>query len=594
MRHRWTSTFSGSGRALVLFLAAWSFLNLLPFLPALASPLPRSPYFPLNVEVLVLVTAVVYTAGTRWESLARAAAGAGLALLVMYETYDAAVYAAFGRSGILYEDIRFVDNLGYLAFNMMSWRGAAGVALALVGAVALGWLARRALRALSRTGRLAGCRSLLLAAHLVAWPLVTAIGPALEMGPVNITYQTSNERSRVRTTVASAAANLQASLRLRSMIDSLATAPVDTTYTAYDTLTLAQRPPIYLFAVESYGSVLNARRGLRGPYRNLMRRTQETLARSGWHMATARCRVPVRGGRSWLSIASLLTGVRVEHQLLYSQFQSEAADSTGQVPHFVDFLDGQGYRTVALQPFTFERPGLPVQNTYDFDRTMYRADLNYQGPSYGLADAPDQYSLHFTHERVLTGRRDPFFLFFETVDSHSLWNYGLPPYPEDWRQFNSEETAVRSPSRKEGVEPPVFLPDSITRPVIYDQAAPHRYLRHIAHDLRVLREYLVEKAPDGSLVVLLGDHQPPLLDAKDMTVPIHIMSTDSTLVELPTEHGFSEGLLLTEKSRTVRQEGLYSFLVRLLAAYDRGGAAADTTELPPLRPRGVSPSLLVR
>ena len=53
-------------------------------------------------------------------------------------------------------------------------------------------------------------------------------------------------------------------------------------------------------------------------------------------------------------------------------------------------------------------------------------------------------------------------------------------------------------------------------------------------------------------------------------------------------------LLPTDARFYPQQEGLYSFLVRLLVAHDRGGPTADTMRLPPLRPEGVSPSLLVR
>jgi hypothetical protein len=225
---------------------------------------------------------------------------------------------------------------------------------------------------------------------------------------------------------------------------------------------------------------------------------------------------------------------------------------------------------------------------------VYRDDLNYRGPDYGLAHAPDQYSLHYTHTAHLAPAKDPFFLFFETVDSHSLWNYGLPPYPKDWRRFNAQTTARRSPHPDTASFPPVFLPDSITAPVIYDQPTPLRYLRHVAHEWRVLREYLTEKAPPGSLVVLLGDHQPPLIDTQDSTVPVHVLSPDSTFARLARQHGFTGGLRPTTTSPRLRQEGLYSFLVRLLVAHDRGGPAADSAALPPLQPRGVSPSLLVR
>jgi len=428
--------------------------------------------------------------------------------------------------------------------------------------------------------------------RVVAWPLVGVIGPTLALGPVNMTYQSTNERTRVRTTTTSALANARASLRLQDMLDSLRTAPVDSAYAAYDTLSLDHRPSIYLIMIESYGSALNVHPDLRDPYRALMRHTDSAFAADGWHRATARCAVPVRGGRSWLSIASLFTGVRVEHQLLYNRFQDTALRSSEKIPHLVRFLNRQEYRTFALQPFTFERPGLPVRNLYGFDQTIYRKDLNYRGPSYGLANAPDQYSLHYTHETYLAPSETPFFLFFETVDSHSLWNYGLPPYLDDWRQFNEQTEATRSPHPDSASFPPVFLPDSITDPVIYDQPTPLRYLRHVAHEWRVLREYLTVKGPPGSLVLLMGDHQPPLVDTQDSTVPIHILSTDSTLVDHARRHGFTDGLPLTDGSPRLNQEGLYSFLVRLLTAHDRG--AADTTRLPPLQPKGVSPSLLVR
>jgi hypothetical protein len=590
MNRRWLNELRTPPGAALRFGGAWLALNLLPFLPALVSPLPTSPYAPLCVEVLVIVTGLAYAGGTRVEGAARVAAMVGVGLLALYEAYDAVVYTAFRRSGILYEDLQFVDNLTYFAFDIGSWRMAGGGLLGLVAVGGLGWGVRRCVDTIARTGRHTGCRMALVVGHLVAWPLVLGVGPALEWGAPNLTYQTGNERTRVRTIATKAVANARASLRLDAMLDSLDTATVDSTYAAYDTLSLDRRPSIYLFAVESYGSVLERTPALRGPYHRVLRRTEESLRADGWHAASARLEAPVRGGRSWLAIASLLTGVRVDRQLLYNRFK----DNADRVPHLVRFLDRQGYRTVALQPFTFERPGLPVRNLYDFDVTLYRRDLDYQGPPYGLANAPDQYSLHFAHHTELAPSPDPFFLFFETVSSHALWNYGLPPYLSDWRQFNagSGPTAKRRTTlRRSGAPPTPFLPDSITAPRIYDQPTPRRYLRHVTYDLRVLRAYMIDKAPAGSLVLLLGDHQPPLLDTETDATPLHVLSTDSSLVERVRRHGFTDGLVPTDASPTLRQEGLYSFLVRLLAAH---GATAGSTALPPYRPDGVSPALLVR
>jgi hypothetical protein len=591
METRWTSSFSTPPAAALRFGGAGIALGFLPFLPALLTPLPLSPYFPLCIEALVLVTVCAYAGGTRWERPVRLGALGGMGMLLLYETYDAVVYTAFQRSGILYEDLQFADNLTYLAFDAGSWRLAGAVGLGAVGVVGLGVLMHRGLRWVARAGRYGGCRAALLAIHVVAWPLVLGVGPALEWGTPNLTYQTGREPVRMRTVTTKAWANARASLQLHEMLDSLRTAPVDSTYHDYQALSLDRRPSIYLFAVESYGSVLDRHSDLRGPYRRVLRRTEAALRADGWHMASARLDAPVRGGRSWLAIASLLTGVRVDRQLLFNRFQNDPSGT----PHLVQFLDRQGYHTVALQPFTFARPGLPVRNLYDFDVTLYRDDLDYEGPPYGLADAPDQYSLHFAHDTELVPADDPFFLFFETVSSHALWNYGLPPALADWRQFNE----VQGPTWKRkarldtiGAAPTPFLPDSITAPRIYDQSTPRRYLQHIAYDLRVLRDYMTGQAPDGSLVLLLGDHQPPLLNTTTSTVPLHVMSTDSTLVDRVRRYGLTDGLLPTDTRPTLRQEGLYSLLVRLLVAHDRG--VADSTALPPYRPEGVSPSLLVR
>lgn len=587
MPSRWTSSLlPASGTALLRFGGAYGVLSILVLLPALVTPLPLSPYAPLVPEVLVLATVVSYAGGTRWASLARGSAGAGLGLLVLYQGYDAAVYMAFRRSGILYEDLQFVDNLLYLAFDLRSWWGVGGT---VVGLLAIGggvWMGRWALRTLERCGAHGECRALLLPLHLVTWVLVGVVGPAQAWGTENLTYQTSNERTRVRTVTTRALANARASLRLDAMLDSLGTAPVQAHYAAYDTLALDRRPPIALIAMESYGSVLTRHPDLRTPVRSLLRRTADTLAADGWHMATARSVSPVRGGRSWLAIASLLTGTEVRHQLLFNKVQSRLDTA----PHLVNTLDAHGYHTVALQPYTYARPGLPVRNLYDFDVTLYRNDLRYRGPAYGLANAPDQYSLHFAHETQLAPNQ-PSFLFFETVDSHALWNYGLPPMPVDWRQFNEAsgtDAETRRTLRTQAAPRTPFLPDSLTRVRIYDQPRPTRFLRHIGYEWEVLRDYLLETAPRGSLILLLGDHQPPLLETQDATVPVHILSTDSTWVRRARRHGFTEGLWPTDATPTLRHEGIYSLLMQILTQPRPGGTAPPT-----YRPEGAAPSLLV-
>ena len=583
-----------SWHAAVRFLAAWWGLSLLPSVPAFLTGLAASPYAPLSVEVLVLVTLAAATAPTRWARAGRIAAGVGLGALLLYQAYDAIVYAAFRRSGILSEDLQYVVDLAYLAGDFVSWQTAPLVAAGLAAVGALAWAVPWALRQCARAGRHRACRRLLLAGHLVAWPLVLGVGPALEWGTENLTYQSTGEQVRFRTVMAKAFANAQASMRLRATLDTLRTAPVDSTYFAYDRLALERRPNVFLLMIESYGEVLDRHPDLRAPYRAMMRRLQDDLSAGGWHAASTVSDAPVRGGRSWLAIASALTGMRVENQLLYERFQS----GTASAPHLVRFFDRQGYQTVTVQPYMLARPGLPLGNPYGFDVPLYRDDLPYDGPPYGwgVVDVPDQYSLGHAHAAHVAEATAPTFLFFETALSHALWNYGLPPVLDDWRAFDNatRRDDVRPVAHGSPTQPDALLPDSLTAPRIFDQPTPIRFLRHIAYEWEVLRRYLQRAVPPNSLVLVMGDHQPPLLDTDTFGVPVHALSRDASLVAPFARHGFAPGLLLSPESRRWAHEGLFSLTVRALAEPDAPPAPADTTARPPLRPDGVSPAILAR
>ncbi len=558
----------------------------MPFLPSLASPLPVSPYFPLQVDVLVLVTIAVVAARTRWGRAGRIVASAGLFLLLVYQVYDAIVYTAFRRSGLLYEDLQYVVDLTYLALDFSSGARLGTAVLVLLGVVALGWAVPRLVGIAARSAHSAPSRWTLLGLHGVAWTLVLVVAPIQEWGTENLTYQSGNERTRVRTVTGKMVENAEASLRLRTLLDTLGQSPVDSTYDRYDDLSLSRRPNVTLYMIESYGEILDRAPRLRDPYRAMMQRAEDSLRADGWHMATTVSDAPVRGGRSWLAIASVMLGTRVEHQVLYERFR----DDPNRTPHLVRFLQQQGYRTATLQPYTVERPGLPVTNHYGFDVELYRDDLAYAGPDYGwgIVPMPDQYSVGFAHERFVQPSRQPTFLFVETVFSHTLWNYGLPPVLPDWRRFNT----VAGPNRKQKLaeegRPTTLLPDSVTSRPVTDQAATRRFLRHIAYEVDVAQKALRDLVPRNSLVILMGDHQPPLLPTETFGVPIHVLSTDPDLVAPFRRQGFTEGLLLPPEPVRWKHEGLFSLLVRSLSE------ASGITPPPPLRPAGVSRSVLAR
>ena len=587
-----------SAGSLVGFTGAWVGLNLLPFVPAWVSPLPASPFAPLSVDVLVLVTLVVllqrFAAPVpRWS---RRLATAGICFIVLYQAYDAVAYTAFQRSGLFAEDAQYLVDLSYFALDSLSWTTGGLAVAGLVVMTAVAWLVPKGVRVVAISGaRSRPAQGLLLAVHLVAWPLVLVVAPMQEWGTENLTYQISNERTRVRTVASKLVENTQASARLYAMLDTLSQTPVDSTYHRYDEISLNRRPHVYLYMIESYGEVLDRDPELRAPYRAMMQTVADTLAAGGWHAASAVSDAPVRGGRSWLAIASVLLGTRIDHQLLYERFQSRPEG----IPSFVRFLERQGYRSVTCQPYTVARPGLEITNPYGFDVLLHRDDLQYEGPGYGwgVVPMPDQYSLGFSHAYHLqptADRGQPFFFFFETVLSHALWNYGLPPVVDDWRRFNAGDSPAVRDHLAADAHPPYLLPDAITAPRIFDQPVATRFLRHIAYELEVLVHYLLQDAPPGSLVVLMGDHQPPLLPSDTFGVPVHVLSRDASLVRPFVADGFTSGWTFgrdASQEAPWKHEGLYSLLVRALV---RADSSASSAAPPPLKPDGVPRSLIAR
>ncbi len=549
-------------------------------LPGHLTPIPISPFAPWTPEALVLATllaATVYLPGKRWIL------GLGVAASLTYWTYawyDALVYTAFHRHGILYEDIRFVVDALYLIPELASpERAVLGVG-AVAAAIGMGAMMPRLVRAFREAGHLRATWALLLALHLMAWPYVLWHAPAEEWGVEHRAYREIREDERLRTLTAQIHANVDASRALHRLVNTLDQGRTDSTYHHYADLELQERPSIYWFLIESYGQVLATHPELKAPYAALLDSVETALQDDGWHMATAAGTAPIRGGRSWLSHATLLSGVRIHRQLLNDRLESHA-----RYPSLVRTLQAHGYHTVGLKPPNRARPGLPLYDPYDFDEIFYLNDLNYEGPRYGWGIVPDQYSLYYTHEQALDGN-EPFFLFFSMVDSHALWKHGLIPYVDDWRVFNNapgvSDGGDRRWIREHRRDAPELAPDSLSARFIFQQAPHLRYFRTIAHNWRLLRDYIRADAPDDALVWVMGDHQPPVLSSESSDVPVHVFARNPERLDPFLEQGFTRGLAPSPEQSTWPMEGLYSLTMRALAQYND-----LSPESAPLRREGV-------
>jgi hypothetical protein len=418
----------------------------------------------------------------------------------------------------------------------------------------------------------------MLVANAIVWPLIIFAAMADHRGTYlrRATYQ-----SVCLSTTECLVRNVNASWTLRRKVTERAQGIPDSTYVGYRSLDWQQAPSLYLVTVESYGSILAAPDSP-VPYGQFMARTADSLRAAGWHAASAQSRAPVFGGLSWLSVATLFLGTPVEHQPMFDVLRP----TLPRHPHLVRFLRHQGYEAAALQPPVRTRPGLPAANPYEFDRTFYLRDLDYEGPDVGWGIVPDQYSLSVAHERFVETAEPPFFLFFETVTPHGPWSTPPPPLMDDPAALN--RSGLQAPG------PPVTDASGKKpgRPGWSTLSQTKRLFRTIRCDWRVLTDYLRAKAPPNSLVIVVGDHQPYFADTKNLAIPLHVLSPQKSLVRRFKNYGFAPGLRGTAAADTLHHAGLYSLLVRVLTARDRARRGHAPAPLLPYRPRGVERAAL--
>ena len=309
---------------------------------------------------------------------------------------------------------------------------------------------------------------------------------------------------------------------------------------------------VYLFLVESYGQTVVESAHFKQVIRDDFEAFELQLGKLGFSLASSILDAPTYGGRSWLAHTTLWTGVRTTDQLQFDLIFATKPRS------IATFFKTAGYRTVLVQPGT-TRPWLKGQ-FYPFDRTYFAWDFDYAGPGFAWATMPDQYVVDFVRRRELDPGRGPVFIQYVLVSSHAPWSE-LPVLVDDWAQIeNGALYAQREPIRF-----PVVWPN-------LDNAS-EAYIRAIEYDMVVLRRYIAEFVRDGSLVIILGDHQPVVevtQNSPSAGVPIHVLSRNASFVEPFLARGYARGMW-------PRIEGSHPGMETFLASFLRDFSTAPAS-----------------
>ncbi len=333
----------------------------------------------------------------------------------------------------------------------------------------------------------------------------------------------------------------------------------------YHRYTLAEHPNVYLFFLESYGSVLLKDPYFREQYFKLMQKVQNELESAGWYTASGLSISPVWGGGSWMAYTSALCGLRISQQPQYLALKYGFQKTP--YPHLGRYMQSQGYRFTwvvpidrELSPYTWEAN----KRFYGADVWLTFKDLHYHGPEYSWGPSPpDQYTLGFLRDWLSKQPSKPNFVFFLTQNTHYYFA-PVPPIAKNWREINDPN-----------------FDDPASHPKLSSSEA---YMKAIKYDWTVLADF-IRSAGKDDVFILVGDHQPPLVSAPQdgYATIMHVISHDRKFVDSFLTYGLQEGMLPDENTPPLRHEGLYSLIVRQMVA--RWGQ--NPTILPKYYPRGI-------
>jgi hypothetical protein len=531
-------------RAALVLLAGAAFFCLL-FLPS-TDPGSRGMSLDWRPEIepllLIALLAALALAGRRLPAMLRWALAIVIFLAAALQAADAVVLRVLERPLDLYFDLPLAPHLVALFYDAAGgWRGAAALVLAGLAVPALVVLIAAALAACERMLRPPVHAAVALGA------VVAVLGAAsmarLEQGRPALGLRTAP-------VIAAEAARAWRSFAAMHGDGGRYAAALAAAQPPRGPLPGLKGRDVYLVFFESYGTVALDDPRYSGRVVPALAAFARQVEGAGWHLLSNRIVSPTFGGGSWLAHGTIESGIKLD--LVLDQLITRSRRQT-----LARYLRAAGYRSIEVMPGT-KTPAAGYR-FWGFERSIYAADLGYDGPAFGWFRIPDQYTLRRFDETEAASGQKPLFAQIVLVSSHAPFA-PLPPYVADW---NARPLyGGISPAQWQHVEAP---------PDWSHLEAP--YADSIVYDLRTLGAWLA-RMPGDTLVVILGDHQPPRFvsgEKQPWTVPIHVLSRDPDLLRPFRAEGYVDGAL---PPREGAFKGMQSFLGDFIAGFAASAPAA--------------------
>jgi hypothetical protein len=474
----------------------------------------------IPLEGLVAVALVLLLPG-RLRRVFAGLFGAAVGLLVIQKTFDMGYFAVLARPFDPVMDATLLGpGIDYLTTSMGRPAAIAVVAGAVVlGVAVIALLTVSMLRVARLTTRYRRQSIGGLALATLTWVLCAVLGAQYVPGKPVATYDATD-------LVRDRAAQVREDLQDRKDFLELAGQDEFGDIPGDQLLTGLRGKDVVLAFVESYGRSaiedpsMAAAVGATLADGDRRLRAAGYSARSGWLTSST------VGGGSWLAHATLLSGLWVDNEQRYRTLVNSERMTLNSA------FKRAGWRSVGVMPEI--RRAWPEGDFYDYD-AMYGLDqLGYEGPKFGYATMPDQFTMSALQrlERAKPDRA-PLMAEVALVTSHAPWS----PLPRhvDWN-------AVGDGS----VFDSMVGPGDKKRAVWRDQAkARAAYVTSIRYAVDNLVSYVETYGDDNLVLVFLGDHQPaPMITGQDADhdVPVTIVARDPKVMEQTARWFWTDGL----------------------------------------------------
>jgi hypothetical protein len=283
---------------------------------------------------------------------------------------------------------------------------------------------------------------------------------------------------------------------------------------------------VLLVFVESYGRSATRGSSYSPGVQEVLVDGTRRLGASGYATRSGYLTSPTFGAASWLAHGTAQSGLWVDSERRYGQLLE--SDRLTLASAFAR----AGWRTVFDVPANTEDwpEGAAF---YGFDHIYDSRNVGYDGPEFGYAPVPDQYTLeHFRREELAPGG-PPVFAEIDLISSHHPWT---PPPPQvPWEDVGDGS---------------VFDGTTEDARPVDEEADPERVQQLYGDSIQYSWETLVsflETYPDPDRVlVVLGDHEPHAWVSGDDAghdVPVTVIAQDRDVVRRFADWDWSPGLL---------------------------------------------------